>query len=59
MAVDREFSCRKFAISVTGESHMRQSFHFQKITGTLKILIFKRKFAHTLYINEENQEIKI
>ena len=38
---------------------MRQSFHFQKITGTLKILIFKRKFAHTLYINEENQEIKI
>ena len=38
---------------------MRQSFHFQKITGTLKIIIFKRKFAQTLYINEENQEIKI
>ena len=36
----QELNSKKSAISAGRVGHARQSFHFQKITGTLKINIF-------------------
>ena len=40
-------------------SHARQSFHFQKITGTFKLIFLFYLHKPFLYIEEQLQKIKL